>query len=266
MLIRPVSDLHSEFWKYYKTDKILNMVIPPLPKDKETVLVIAGDFGLEVTTTWKQILELLSERFLLTICISGNHFFYNSDKFDRLQDIIKEIKIKNVCFLENHFTTIKLKDEEEVMFICSNLWTDFNKRDPLVMFGASKIINDFIKIRKSDNSVLTPDETVDLFDVSKKYIFKLLKHRKNKKTVVVTHHGISSLSIADCYKYNDLNPVYITDLSNEIIDNGPTLWIHGHVHRSADYIIGDTRVIVNPYGYKDHDENPDYQKDLVIEV
>jgi predicted phosphodiesterase len=58
----------------------------------------------------------------------------------------------------------------------------------------------------------------------------------------------------------------MTDLSNEIIDRGPDLWVHGHTHNSFDYMLGKTRVIVNPYGYKDVEINPQYNKDLVIEL
>lgn len=269
MLIRPVSDLHSEFWKYYKTDKILEMVIPSLPTDKETVLIIAGDFGLAISKQWKEIFEITSKRFDTVICVAGNHFFYNSNCFDTLYKIKKEYAHRtDVRFLENESFLIKdFKKGESVVFIGSNLWTDFSKRNPLVMFGAQRMMNDFIKIKKSDNTVLTPEETVDLFDVSKKFIFNAIsKCNCDDKVVVVTHHGCSPLSISNHYKYDDLNPAYVTDLTNDIMDNGPDLWIHGHIHDSADYMIGKTRVIVNPYGYKDHNENPNYQKDLVIEI
>jgi Icc-related predicted phosphoesterase len=58
----------------------------------------------------------------------------------------------------------------------------------------------------------------------------------------------------------------MTDVSNEIIDHGPDLWVHGHTHNSFDYILGKTRVVVNPYGYKDVEVNPQYDKQLVIEL
>jgi hypothetical protein len=46
MLVRPFSDIHAEFWQPNKIPRILEMVIPPLPTDKETVALIAGDIGL----------------------------------------------------------------------------------------------------------------------------------------------------------------------------------------------------------------------------
>jgi len=264
MLIRPVSDLHSEFWKYYKTDIILEEIIPPLPKDKETILVIAGDLGLLLNNGWINILNIISKRFRKVIHISGNHFFYHNDQFNMFRELIKDFnqfKSRNVHFLENRCIVI-----DKTLFIGANLWTDFNKLNPLKMIEAKNRMNDFRIIRKSDNSILTPEETVVLFKKSKNYIFNKIKCEKDRKTVVVTHHGISPLSIHNDYKYDSLNSAFVSDLTNEIIENGPILWIHGHVHRSADYIIGNTRIVVNPYGYKDQEENPDYQKNLVIEI
>jgi hypothetical protein len=46
--------------------------------------------------------------------------------------------------------------------------------------------------------------------------------------------------------------------------SGATLWVHGHVHASFDYRIGDTRVLANPQGHGD--ENPAFRPGLVVEV
>ena len=43
MLVRPFSDLHAEFWQPNKITRILEMVVPPLPTDQETVAQVAGD-------------------------------------------------------------------------------------------------------------------------------------------------------------------------------------------------------------------------------
>jgi Icc-related predicted phosphoesterase len=36
---------------------------------------------------------------------------------------------------------------------------------------------------------------------------------------------------------------------------GPALWIHGHVHESFEYTIGQTKVACNPRGYVRYGEN-----------
>ncbi len=43
-----------------------------------------------------------------------------------------------------------------------------------------------------------------------------------------------------------LNAAFVSDLT-PLIEKAD-LWIHGHVHDSFDYEIGDTRVIANPRG------------------
>ena len=69
--------------------------------------------------------------------------------------------------------------------------------------------------------------------------------------VVVTHHLPSTLSIGDQFKTSELNRFFVCDMSNIILDKKPVLWLHGHTHESCDYVVGDTRVICNPYGYRD---------------
>lgn len=111
-----------------------------------------------------------------------------------------------------------------------------------------------------------PEETVDLFQESKCYIFEALATAGEKKTVVVTHHGVSPQSIHQRFRGDSLNCAFMTDISNEIIEHGPNLWVHGHTHNSFDYTLGRTRVIVNPYGYKDVEVNPQYDRDILLDL
>ena len=52
MLVRPFSDIHAEFWQPNKIPRILEMVVQPLPTDKETVALVAGDIGLAAKIVW----------------------------------------------------------------------------------------------------------------------------------------------------------------------------------------------------------------------
>jgi hypothetical protein len=41
-----------------------------------------------------------------------------------------------------------------------------------------------------------------------------------------------------------------TGLKSRFISGcGAELWIHGHIHQRADFIVGGTRVVENPRGY-----------------
>jgi Icc-related predicted phosphoesterase len=263
MLVRPFSDIHAEFWQLNKIPRILEMVSPRLPTDKETIALVAGDIGLaHRQETWLKVVSILAKRFLAVIYVEGNHFFYHNDFFGRIQELKTEVSLpKNVHFLENESVEIN-----GVFFVGATLWTDFREKDFFKMQYARKNMNDFELIKKPDGLRLRPEDTVDLFQESKVYIFDALGNAGEMKTVVVTHHGVSPLSIHEKFRGDSLNYAFMTDISKEVIDHGPDLWVHGHTHNSFDYKLGKTRVIVNPYGYKDVDVNPQYDKNLVIEI
>jgi Icc-related predicted phosphoesterase len=42
--------------------------------------------------------------------------------------------------------------------------------------------------------------------------------------------------------------------------------IHGHVHQTHQYMIGNTSVYCNPLGIAIKNENPDYIKNLIIDI
>jgi len=66
-----------------------------------------------------------------------------------------------------------------------------------------------------------------------------------------------------------MDAAFGSDLSALILDPGaPALWIHGHVHESRDYVVGGTRVVCNPHGYRSQlqVENPDFDPLLVVAV
>jgi Icc-related predicted phosphoesterase len=263
MLFRPFSDLHVEFWLPHKVADILKLVVPPLPTDQKTVAVIAGDLGLaHRQETWLKALGVFSRRFLSVVYVEGNHFFYHNDSFGRIHELKSKLSLpKNVHFLENESVEIN-----EVVFIGATLWTDFNGKDISAMQLAKRNINDYVSIKKTTGGRLLPEDTVELFYESKKFIFDAIGKASDKKTVVVTHHGVSPLSVPERYRGDNLNYAFMSDLSDEVTDHGPDIWVHGHTHDSFDYMLGETRVLVNPYGYKDVALNPLYDKNLIIEL
>lgn len=94
----------------------------------------------------------------------------------------------------------------------------------------------------------------------------------NGPTVVITHHGPSVDSVHAQYKGDSLTPAFVSDLSDEFFEGegSPVLWIHGHIHDSADYRRGGCRVVANPRGYPGSGtsgfENPHFNPGMVIEV
>jgi Icc-related predicted phosphoesterase len=258
MKIQIHSDLHLEFEQYY-----------PVPE--ADILVLAGDIIVahflnsngELYTRFKDFFKYISSNFKKTYYVLGNHEFYKSSiemVKDYIQDFFMDEGISNIIILDD-FVAI----HDEVLFIGSTLWTDCNKEDPLTMFHLRDRMNDFKVIREASRGYLRfrPERSCILHDRSKQFIDHVLSGN-SLKSVVITHHAPSFMSVSDDYKSDTLmNGGYASDLSNLILDREPDIWIHGHMHHRIDYMLGNTRILANPRGYGK--ENLNYSN-LVIEV
>jgi Icc-related predicted phosphoesterase len=83
---------------------------------------------------------------------------------------------------------------------------------------------------------------------------------------VVTHHAPSARSLRGDYTEGLTPAMYASDLEPLVLAYQPELWLHGHVHRSSDYMIGAARVVCNPRGYFGHEVNPEFRWGKLIEV
>ena len=63
-----------------------------------------------------------------------------------------------------------------------------------------------------------------------------------------------------------MNGAYYSNMTELMFDKKPALWVHGHVHASFDYMMGDTRVVCNPRGYVGVDENADFRDYSMVEI
>jgi hypothetical protein len=62
-----------------------------------------------------------------------------------------------------------------------------------------------------------------------------------------------------------LNGAYASNLDDLILDNPQIkLWCFGHSHSSVDKMIGETRMLSNPKGYKDQNQN--FDPNMIIEI
>lgn len=81
---------------------------------------------------------------------------------------------------------------------------------------------------------------------------------KNAKAdVVVTHHAPFSLSTAEQYKGDKMNPFFINTRIDPAHFGSTKLWVHGHVHQPFDYMLDNIRVVCNPLGYP-HETSQQY--------
>lgn len=258
MLIRVTSDLHTDFYNN-KIIKPLKEVLPPLSKDSETTLVIAGDISTSFQSL--DIVRILSKRFKHIVFCLGNHDYYDSS-LDKMHYMANELcqQYKNIHFLEKSSVAI-----DGVTFAGGTLWSDFS------LFYTPKssadlarcYVNDFKFIKNSQNKALQPQDTILEFYKTVKFL-KTLNYKE--KLVIVSHHAPSSKSVKIDMLYNSLSPAYVSNLEELIREIQPKYWIHGHLHGYSNYNIGDCRVIQNCFGYYKYDENGMYNNKLVVDI
>lgn len=127
-------------------------------------------------------------------------------------------------------------------------------------------LNDFSQINESA-SLFTPSDAVRLCNTSIGWLKnKLFDSPYAGKTVVVTHHLLSRLSVAERYKNDILNACFAS-IFDELLGH-IELWIHGHTHDSFDYTANGTSIKCNPRGYlhRGVQENLNFNPALVVEI
>lgn len=241
----------------------------------DVVLIIAGDYDESKRTRYKENLKKLAAAFKTVILVAGNHEYYGSSikKTDKaLKDLEKEIE--NLKFLQNEAARI-----DDVLIVGSTLWTDFDNSSVLTKLDAKMKMNDYKYIRNGPESEpwrkkLSVEDVEFMHYVAKNSIKKLVDTERQTcdndiKIVVVTHHAPSFRSVADRFKNDSMNGCYCSNMDEYVEELNANVWIHGHVHNSFDYNIGNTRVICNPRGYessKSGIENFDYNPKFIFEV
>jgi predicted phosphohydrolase len=273
MKVRLISDFHTEFWgrdgDLSVFPGLVYRYIPHLPQDKATVLVCAGDMGTYrgYETTYQLLLALLAPRFRKIIMIPGNHSYYNSTGIwgNEKKFWNNHYLPENVAYADDEVVTVG-----DIVFVCSCMWTDFHHSDPKAMERATYQMNDFrliyVEPEESLRRPITPEMTVARHLHSVAFIRGALEKHRGKRCVVVTHHAPSPRSISLQYQGDSLNPAFFTDLTNLILEYQPLTWVHGHMHDSQRYHIGQTQIICNPLGYYPSAINPSFDAELALDI
>ena len=137
MKLRIYSDIHLEL-------PGATFVVPELPDDKETVLVLAGDIDTGHNAT--DFIKPLLRQFRAVIYVLGNHEFYGNrvDKVQRRWKATNEYH-DNLHVLDDAVVVI-----DDVRFIGSTLWTDMDRGNPLAEMDAQQYLNDYRRITIND--------------------------------------------------------------------------------------------------------------------
>lgn len=266
MKLRPVSDLHLNFSSYE---------LPYTDDESNTILILAGDIcevahGKQV---YKEFFKDVTDRFKLVLYVFGNHEFYDTSYLRAHAQFMRECGDLDRLVILQEDTV----DVDNVRFIGSTLWTDMGNADPLVMHDAKSFMNDYNLIRMGNHQTpyhrrLTPLDTVTDNKVMKAFVMEqtIQARMDGLIPVVITHMHPSPQSVGKKYKMSSLNECYHNSMEfhNEVYDNGPDLWVCGHMHDFKDYMINKTRVLCNPRGYHStkQDEQTKFNPSLTIEI
>lgn len=254
MKIHILSDLHLERWAFEHS-------IPDCD-----VVVLAGDIGVGVDgIEWAR--DNIPSH-VNVVYVAGNHEFYGEPLWDHYERMKAECVKHGIHFIQNDQILIG-----DVLFVGGTLWTDYNLlgQQDIGMLAAPNITNDYKCIDlfadEGFSGCVTPNWLLQEHKITRHFISQIIQQTAvtKFKTVVVTHHAPSELSITQAFKGHNSAVCYASRLENLMLDYSPILWIHGHLHTSSDYMVGDTRVIANPRGSEVY-SNKTFNKDLVIEI
>ncbi|MHA6643653.1 metallophosphoesterase [Mesorhizobium sp. A623] len=254
MKIWILSDLHLEVAKLRQ----------PLEIPEADVCICAGDLMPDPGKGVEWLAQHVA-RTMPVIYIAGNHEFYRGAIKEGLASgRAASSKQPRVHFLENDSVVIG-----SVRFVGATLWTDYKimgGSPEVAMFHAKTRMNDYKMIAKQKKpwERFRPEFAFRIHQDSRQFIMKTMEEETELPVVVVTHHLPSKQSFHVRYGSDLLNAAYGSDLESVIENGRPALWVHGHIHDSTDYLIGDTRVVCNPRGYVD--ENRGFDPAFVVEV
>ena len=186
--------------------------------------------------------------------VPGNHDFWHdrggdrytlADQIDRGRDLAAR---RGVRLLIDDAATIG-----GVRFLGATLFTDLRLDTWSATNGArtaQRGMNDYKRIRRrrsGHHKYVRPDDLMaSLHRASRSWIDDRFDEPWSGPSVVVTHRAPHPNSLPHDL---DLAHCYASDLSRLIHGRQPDLWVHGHVHARADYLVGATRVLCNACGH-----------------
>ncbi|MCJ2052830.1 metallophosphoesterase [Methylobacterium sp. J-070] len=257
-----LSDLHQD-WPENAWDPADHM-----PAGGFDVAVVAGDVHMPLV----RALDWLAERMpgVPVVYVPGNHDFWwdrgeerytVADQMSRGRDIAAR---HGIHLLMDDAVTLG-----GVRYLGGTLWTDFRLGSFSLAHafrsaqGRDSMV-DYRRIRTGPRSRdrIEPEAVLAMHRATRAFLDANLAQPHDGSTVIVTHHAPHPDSLPS--RFAHLAWCDASDLTRLIEERAPDLWVHGHVHRHADYRTGRTRIVCNARGHSD--ECTSFQAEMVVTV
>ena len=269
MKLHILSDIHLEFGKWPAAIDV-NAI-------EADISILAGDIAVGL-----EGLEWALKFNRPVIYVMGNHEFYGQRTMQELwEKARRKVAKTHVHLLENQSVVIA-----GIRFLGTTLWTDFSvlgtEYQSGYMDSAARDMEDYRSIFVSSRGrkmtefgfhdkrmgdLLTPKQTLAMHQKGCEFLTSglgITGARSWHKTIVVTHHAPSVLSLEGKKALNPIDAAYCSHLDHLV--KRADLWIHGHTHVAADYRVGQGRVVSNPRGYTGIDTVAEFNPAYLIEV
>lgn len=272
--ITPISDTHQEYGEYDRGFGEGDVCV--LAGDNNVAVHLASEHPIILARDMlgraqRQIAKAL-ETHDHVVMIAGNHEHYAG--FFELTHRIMRDKLGSDRV---HILDKEVWHHKGVDFYGATMWTNLNGGNHKAINDAHQGMHDYQEIWKRDDWQSPTERKLHPMDTMEDHYQAMhalqdarAAARDNaNRLVVVTHHAPSPRSVHPKYqvgrsRFAHLNPAYHSDLEHSM--PGVDLWIHGHMHDSFDYQVGETRVVCNPSGILGHALNLHFNPKLSIEV
>ena len=239
--IQIASDLHLEMFRrpfpnWYRVAK--------LGPEQADLLVLAGDIHNGV-----EAIRSFADWPIPVLYVPGNHEYYEAHIDPTLMAMRKASEGTQVQILSENASLV-----DGVRFLGCTLWTDYEllgsdhqKVQAMQLCQRFMVDHRLIQGLNDSQQGFMPEDALRIHERERTWLVNQLQSFHAGPTVAITHHGVHPQSVHPRFATHPANPGFISDLGALV--SLADLWIHGHVHDSFDYMLGNTRLVVNPGSY-----------------
>lgn len=185
--------------------------------------------------------------------VAGNHENWEQPSIDATAAALQTAAAatENVRVLENTEFVFHPAGRTLRVLGCT-LWVDYclHGRDLQAerMAFLAENAKDCRNIRRGDGAFVTPADILARHRESRAWLESRLAVEFAGTTIVVTHHAPSLRSLNPTRWERPAIVGAASNLEALIERTQPVLWVHGHTHDDADYMIGKTRIVSRQRG------------------